>query len=400
MALRLYLSPTEQAGGFAGIPRQTQAFGSTFGPPSANGNIYDIGGIWEDAQIVGAGRMLPCFPITTTKPTSAATIITWNIATTLKNYPSGTTYHMVATPVALGMTRITADTTVNSDDFIPPAATTGQWSVEFWSDNDLGGAIRYYGQIQPNVCYIWRPSTAALVGFVWCGMSENGAAEYARWGQNQGYWYDTTGYPSTYIYTGSMTSFGRGSAGVNSKQINDAYRGSVNALADDVIVFEFWHLANRAGVTPLTGNMYGRMAIGGGTDVTLITSKAAVTTEATPIHNTFVDLPGLSDVTFPTAAILPAGGANLVDVSPGTGPHLSLTFDGPVGITGPTIGAAADGLGVTGATQISATQIDLACAIRPDHPDGDAETATLAPPIGEADNLGPPIPTGIGAIII
>jgi hypothetical protein len=146
--------------------------------------------------------------------------------------------------------------------------------------------------------------------------------------------------------------------------------------------------------------MYGRMAIGGGTDVTLITSKAAVTTEATPIHNTFVDLPGLSDVTFPTAAILPAGGANLVDVSPGTGPHLSLTFDGPVGITGPTIGAAADGLGVTGATQISATQIDLACAIRPDHPDGDAETATLAPPIGEADNLGPPIPTGIGAIII
>ena len=91
---------------------------------------------------------------------------------------------------------------------------------------------------------------------------------------------------------------------------------------------------------------------------------------------------------------------NLTDVSPGAGPHISLTFDNAVGITGPTIGAAADGLGVTGATQISATQIDLACAIRPDHPDGDADNATLIPPIGEADPLGPPVPTGVGAVQI
>jgi hypothetical protein len=91
---------------------------------------------------------------------------------------------------------------------------------------------------------------------------------------------------------------------------------------------------------------------------------------------------------------------NLTAVSPGTGPHISLTFDNPVGITGPTIGGPSDGLGVTGVSAISTTQIDLACAIRPDHPDGDANNATLVPPIGEADPLGPPVPTGVGATII
>ena len=91
---------------------------------------------------------------------------------------------------------------------------------------------------------------------------------------------------------------------------------------------------------------------------------------------------------------------NLTAVTPGAGPHLSLTFDAQVGITGPTIGSPADRLGVTGVTAISTTQIDLACAIRPDHPDGSADNSTLVPPVGEADILGPPVPTGIGATVI
>lgn len=95
----------------------------------------------------------------------------------------------------------------------------------------------------------------------------------------------------------------------------------------------------------------------------------------------------------------PAAAANLTDVNPGTGPHISLIFDSPVGITGPTIGAASSGLGVTGVTAISSTQIDLACAIRPDAPEGGATSATLVPPVGEADNLGPPVPTGVGATV-
>jgi len=57
---------------------------------------------------------------------------------------------------------------------------------------------------------------------------------------------------------------------------------------------------------------------------------------------------------------------NLTNVSPGLTPqHISLTFDNPVTATAPTLGPAAGELGVSGATQISPTQIDLACAIAP-----------------------------------
>jgi hypothetical protein len=59
----------------------------------------------------------------------------------------------------------------------------------------------------------------------------------------------------------------------------------------------------------------------------------------------------------------PTGAANLIAIAPGTGPHLSLTFNNPVGITGPTIGSAVDNLGVSGATQVSPTEIDLVCNI-------------------------------------
>jgi len=84
-------------------------------------------------------------------------------------------------------------------------------------------------------------------------------------------------------------------------------------------------------------------------------------------------------------AVLP----NLTDVSPGGGPHISLTFDNPVGITGPTFGPAVEGILVTGASQISSTQIDLALT---------AASQPPAAPIGSATNdLGPEAPSG-GAV--
>ena len=73
---------------------------------------------------------------------------------------------------------------------------------------------------------------------------------------------------------------------------------------------------------------------------------------------------------------------NLTAVAPGAGPRISLTFDNPVGITGPTLGPASSGLGVTGATQIDATHIDLATDYPPVHPLGEA--TEVAPP---ADNV-------------
>jgi hypothetical protein len=56
---------------------------------------------------------------------------------------------------------------------------------------------------------------------------------------------------------------------------------------------------------------------------------------------------------------------NLTDVSPGTGPHISLTFDNMVTATAPTLGPASGELGVSGASQISPTQVDIACVVTP-----------------------------------
>ena len=53
----------------------------------------------------------------------------------------------------------------------------------------------------------------------------------------------------------------------------------------------------------------------------------------------------------------------LTDVSPGVGPHISLTFDNPVGITGPTLGPKVGPVTVNGATQVDSTHIDLSLDI-------------------------------------
>jgi hypothetical protein len=90
----------------------------------------------------------------------------------------------------------------------------------------------------------------------------------------------------------------------------------------------------------------------------------------------------------------------ITNVDPGVGPHITLTFNSSVAATAPTIGAATDGVGVTGVTQVSTTVVDLNLAIRPDHPVGQADTSTLVPPLGSAENLGPHVPTGVGAIVI
>jgi hypothetical protein len=90
----------------------------------------------------------------------------------------------------------------------------------------------------------------------------------------------------------------------------------------------------------------------------------------------------------------------LTNVDPGTGPHLTLTFSSAVDALATDIGSAADGVGVTGVTQMSSVVVDLNLAVRPDHPSGEGEATTLTPPLGEADNLGPPVPTGIGATVI
>jgi hypothetical protein len=100
--------------------------------------------------------------------------------------------------------------------------------------------------------------------------------------------------------------------------------------------------------------------------------------------------------------VVPSGGASigfpnvgapvtLTDVSPGTGPRLSLTFDNPIGITGPTLGPASSGVAATGATQVDETHIDLDLAIAPTEVlTGEAQAcnAFAAPTGGTATDTG------------
>lgn len=369
MALRLYLSPTEQVGGYQGIPRTTQVFNSTLGFPFYNGNYIDIGGIWAYHIMPGASRLLPVFPLVTTKPTGAATIVSINDAQSLVTRPAGgTTYYFLHSPLALGVTRITSALTVDPDNWIP-TGSTGQWAWQFRDENyDNGVDYTSKRNLIPAMAYIWRPSTATMVGVLWCTYSQNSATELGSWGDGSANYYNFSGdWSDRWVYTHAYQDFTHGTRN-GGAPVWDTFKQSVACQANDVMVIEYWCFSHRADTNYGSGQKFS-MSIGGGTDVTLdgTRSQNSPGYEATPTYNTFIDIPALSPVTFPTDFPTAAFTAppNLIAVDPGAGPHLSLTFDNPVGITGPTIGAAAAGVAVTGATQVSETQIDLELAIAP-----------------------------------
>ena len=411
MALRLYLSPTEQVNGYAGVPRSTQVFASTLGPPSNNGNYVDLGGVWGYFCTPGSGRILPVHPFTTTKPgVGERTTISINEVQGLITRPAGgTTYYRVYSPLCIGAMRITEALTVDPADWIPigTGAVDGQWSWQF-RDENWENSVTYESSLNliPAIAYIWRPSTASMVGTLWDVLAQNTATAIGCWGKStNNYYYTTSDWSARWNYISSYKNFWHGaynSAPVWSSGTSTAW-STVAAEADDVMCIEYWYFSARAATLYGSGQKVS-MSIGGGTDASLadvFDPADPLNDGATPIHNTFIELPTLDAVSFPTDIPLPlSAGSNLISVTPGTGPTLRLGFDVATGITGPTIGPAVAGLGVLSATQIDTTHIDLACAIRPDHPDGDATSATLVPPVGEADNLGPPVPTGIGATVI
>jgi hypothetical protein len=408
MALRLYLSPTEQLNGYAGVPRTTQIFASTLGPPSNNGNYVDLGGIWAYFCTPGSGRILPVHPFTTTKPgAGTAKTISINDTQILATRPAGgTTYYRVYSPMCIGAMRITSALTVDPADWIP-TGTAGQWSWQFRDENYTNG-VTYEGSLNliPAIAYIWRPSTASMVGVLWDVFAQNEATVLGCWGlSNNNYYYTYDDWSDRWNYVSGYQNCRRGAyndAPFWESGVVTAW-SSVAAQADDVMCIEYWFYSSRANSSYGSGQKVS-MSIGGGTDATMdatYTNSNPLNDGSTPIHNTFIDLPTLSAISFPTDVPIPLStGSNLVSVTPGPGPMLRLGFDVATGITGPTIGPAVSGLGVTGATQFDSTHIDLACAIRPDHPDGAADNATLVPPIGEADPLGPPVPTGAGATVI
>lgn len=77
--------------------------------------------------------------------------------------------------------------------------------------------------------------------------------------------------------------------------------------------------------------------------------------------------------------------ANLTDVSPATGPKITLTFDSQVTASGTTTGAATAGVGVTSVTAVDTTHIDLNIDYPPVHPLGQAQQEhEIQPPAAAA----------------
>ena len=76
-----------------------------------------------------------------------------------------------------------------------------------------------------------------------------------------------------------------------------------------------------------------------------------------------------------TSCEVPAPVPNLIQVNPRAGKGLGLVFDAEVGMTGPTLGAPVDGIGLPpgGVTQSDTTHIDVDIDIPPTHPLGQAE---------------------------
>jgi hypothetical protein len=400
MALDLNVDPMV-TGPFVGAPNKSRIGSFPYGTYSKDASD-------EFKAVVNAGNVLPQFAISTRIP------VTTEQAQVAYQY--GPISHNVtqinngivnaAMPIAMGVGVFGSGGSVSGLQMIQDWSTSPggslRWGMGFrnlsFNVNSLGDTkLSYTGGVWPGFMYVWRPSTMTAVGYIASAYSFLGNSWAPRFvGQSQ-LWAQTWAGDNSWICWG-----GYGTRSFEVNHIGD----TVTWLAGDMLIVEYWAGAiffpYSATASPGSCYLKGIGQFGGGTNNVGASDLTDIDLAGNAEFNTQIPLGSsyAGTVEVPVQGENPVVAPNLTDVSPGAGPHISLTFDNPVGIVGPTIGAASDGLGVTGVTAISTTQIDLACAIRPDHPDGDAETATLAPPIGEADNLGPPIPTGIGAIII
>lgn len=400
MALNLNVDPLVN-GPFVGAPNRSRIGSFPYG-------TYGYSGSDAFQGVVNAGNVLPQFGISTRIPTAGeqAQVAYYYgpVSHIVDQLDSGTV--RAAMPIAMGVGVFGSSGSLSGVQMIQPASDSpggaARWGMSYRhlssNVNTLGQSkLALYGGVWPGFIYIWRPSTMTAVGYI--------ASAYSAVGNLWNPW--TTGNSQLWgqVWAGDSTwicSYGGGPRSYEINHIQDV----VDYLAGDMLIVEYWagSFFGCGSATASVGvcTMRGVAQFGGGTnniggaDVTEIDLAGAAT------FNT--QIPLLSSYTgtveVPVQGENPVATPNLITVTPMTGPVLRLEFSNPVGITGPTITGPADGLGVTGVTAHSTTEIDLACAIRPDHPEGDANNATLAPPIGEADPLGPPVPTGVGATVI
>ena len=375
MPIRYYLDP--QASGPFVTPQVSQHAQPTFGGvESATYNVNYSGQIFVWPYATDA--VLPQFAFTTRKPVDGTDRVEVQRTFSFRagNVPSGNLYTVFA-PICIGVLCLGADKYVNPGyDMLPnqsSADVNGETQASQFQNKSASyftksGGLRWYADhgVAPLFAYVWRPSTGAIVAYLW---SANTNAWYYS---NACHATNSTQTPDeSYRWSRTAARAGWGTSGV----YLTGWRTPFSALAGDCICVEYWGCM-KGGSNQTVGTIPGislfdiTMSIGGGTDYdgAIISGGNGASDGATPIHNTFFNFKGDTNLTMPFT--MPPtgtldGAANLIDVSPGGGPRISLTFDNSVGVIGPTIGAASGGVAVTGVTAIDATHIDLDLAIAP-----------------------------------
>jgi hypothetical protein len=332
------------------------------------------GGAWINTEYLSDNKALPFYLLQPTLPTPGTIALSGNMRGQDRNWDVS-----FAQQFCYGVKLNAGDVPWAWAFPANPLAVSGTKSYT-WVSGSAGVGI-----FIPFV-YVWRPSTQSVVGYLWDGYTSTSSFANIQYSQfnamynsNSAVFEQWTGWPaaSTGFYTNS----------------------TVAAQAGDFLVVEVWS-AGYSGTGPVAGQEYNYSAnwkVGGPIQNYNTSSSAAGSdnfcTFAYQDETKWVGGVSVGGMDAPTTV-------NLVSVTPKATQILELGFDARVGITGPTIGAATDGVGVTGVTQVSTTVVDLNLAIRPDHPVGQADTSTLVPPLGSAENLGPHVPTGVGAIVI
>ena len=368
-------------GPFIGAPNKSRIGSFTYG-------TYSLDTDTAFKAVVNTGVILPQFGISTRIPTAGQQAqVAFQYGPVPHHVTSIDSGSVIASmPVAMGVGVFGSGGTLRGTEMIQSAgdspAGDKRWGLSF---KDISTNVNTLGQTKypslagsmPGFIYIWRPSTMTAVGYCasaysysannWIPSFVNDQAWAQMWGGSAEWvcWYG--GGPRTYE--------------VN--HIQDV----VTYLAGDMLIIEYWagarFSAQSASANVGACTLRGIIQFGGGTnntggsDIGATGLSAATYNTQIPLNSAYA-----GTVTVPVQGENPVGIPNLTDVSPGVGPHISLTFDNPVGMVGPTIGPASSGLGVTGATQIDATHIDLATDYPPVHPLGEA--TEVAPP---ADNV-------------
>jgi hypothetical protein len=378
-------------GPFADVPNTTQIQSFPFGRVEVNTD-NDRRGLFQ------AGNVMRQFAIGLRVPTTGQALQIpfgpWACPNHVTQINAGSL--IVYAPIFMAVGKYTTAGTLGAYDLIGDWGNSPygshKWGLSYLDQSynvNTGGQTKESGQssgVIPGLCYIWRPGVG-IIGFNFSAFSyPANSSGPARWSV-QNYWQEHWGMDSYWVCYGAY--------GPRQMEVN--HLAAVDYLPGDYLVVEYFFggifSAGSASYSVGTGYIKGIVQIGGGTNFGPPNSMAQGQQVASnPSYNTQISLvwststePGF--VT-PSPAY-PATTPSLITVDPRAGRIIRLGFDNPVGVIGPTIGPAVEGVDVTSVAAIDDTTIDLHLLTASQPP---------AAPIGAATNeLGPEAPSG-GAV--